>query len=488
MSSLSKDLISIRKHRKISINDVFEKSRIPVNTVESIENGSIFNEFAHNRTYLRGFLRTYARTLGIRDEDMSEALDHYEKGTYKGFLVEKYLKNDTSEPPEGQADKTGAAGASAGASEGIEGGPKAHGEGAKGPDRSMKDRTIKDVERLDKSLHRSKATVSTGDESEYIQSGTHRSENIEARRPPTATSVDWANTLHHINQAESKNGLYIGILIVLLVLGAGSYFTYTYFFSNGVAPFPGDEDTRPPLDDSGETAPGMADTLQSTQQPSDQPPVQQSPQPPQEQPEDQEAGESIEGTITGQQPEEDDPQDGQVQDEETGEALGSEASEARPERLLVSDDGRDAGEQPEETPTAGTPETDTLQDPEPEGALQSTPGETVALADTLIVTVHADEHRLEPVRVRSDVDNMLRPYWIEQGEALRFPFVDLIQISGELQDMQVIINGHVIEDIEPLLNENRMLTLDRTYLASHPGLWNDEGAHTFEESDLITFD
>ncbi|MCH8485931.1 MAG: helix-turn-helix domain-containing protein [Candidatus Cyclonatronum sp.] len=89
MAQLQDDLILIRQQLKLSADDIHDKTRLSTLIIRQIEDGSIF-ESDQNKTYIRSFVRTYARALGIRDEDMIEALDQMETGTYQGYLVQKY--------------------------------------------------------------------------------------------------------------------------------------------------------------------------------------------------------------------------------------------------------------------------------------------------------------------------------------------------------------------------------------------------------------
>ena len=67
MSVLSQELCALRKERKLSIQDVYEKTRIDVQTIEAIEDGSIFHHEDKNKPYLRSFIRTYAKAIQVAD-------------------------------------------------------------------------------------------------------------------------------------------------------------------------------------------------------------------------------------------------------------------------------------------------------------------------------------------------------------------------------------------------------------------------------------
>ncbi|MDR9417775.1 helix-turn-helix domain-containing protein [Gracilimonas sp.] len=90
--SLGKDLASIRKSQNLSLEDIQNAIKIPMDTLESIEDDSIFSDPSKNKTYIRSFVRSYAKVLKIEDEKIVQALDEVEEGNYSGDI----FKNDTS--------------------------------------------------------------------------------------------------------------------------------------------------------------------------------------------------------------------------------------------------------------------------------------------------------------------------------------------------------------------------------------------------------
>ncbi|MDR9415226.1 MAG: helix-turn-helix domain-containing protein [Gracilimonas sp.] len=100
--SLGKDLASIRKSKNITIEDVQNAIKIPLDILTSIEDDSIFSDPNRNKTYLRSFVRSYAKLLKIDDEDIVQALDEVEAGTYSGNIFPE-SKKDT--PPIDIEDK-----------------------------------------------------------------------------------------------------------------------------------------------------------------------------------------------------------------------------------------------------------------------------------------------------------------------------------------------------------------------------------------------
>lgn len=99
--SLGKDLASIRKSKNLTLEDVQNAIKIPVDTLNSIEDDSIFSEPNRNKTYIRSFVRSYAKLLKIDDKDIVRALDEMEAGTYSGNLFP-----ESQESEEKQSDIT----------------------------------------------------------------------------------------------------------------------------------------------------------------------------------------------------------------------------------------------------------------------------------------------------------------------------------------------------------------------------------------------
>ncbi len=92
------------------------------------------------------------------------------------------------------------------------------------------------------------------------------------------------------------------------------------------------------------------------------------------------------------------------------------------------------------------------------------------LPDTLSILLYAAYGKLEPVRVYTDIMNEINPYWIEEGNALRFNFVNDIQIRGQFSRIVLFLNGHVITNFrEQFYNpETRLVEINRSYFEGEP--------------------
>lgn len=85
--SLGKDLATLRKNQNLSLEDIQNAVKIPLDTIKSIESDDIFEDPNMNKTYIRSFVRSYAKVLKLDDEDVVKALDDMEVGIYSGDLL-----------------------------------------------------------------------------------------------------------------------------------------------------------------------------------------------------------------------------------------------------------------------------------------------------------------------------------------------------------------------------------------------------------------
>ena len=104
--SLGKDLASIRKSQNLTLEDIQNAVKIPLHTLKSIEDDSIFSDTSENKTYIRSFVRSYAKVLKIDDKGVVKALDEMEAGTYSGSLLDAPHDYERPDSPDFFSDKT----------------------------------------------------------------------------------------------------------------------------------------------------------------------------------------------------------------------------------------------------------------------------------------------------------------------------------------------------------------------------------------------
>ena len=344
MASLGTDLARIRKERELSLQELHEATKIPMRILRSIEDDSIFTDLDENATYIRSYVRGYAKALSIDDRQIIHALDKREKNAYAGSL-QKILDN----PPEESSD-----------SETIEE------KESSAPNTQPKDDSKGEM------VH---------DHSPEFQSDS-KTKSSSRRTTPRSTSpdrseirsVDWADIGQRFRPLQSfQPKTIIGAGFLLVIILVGSYFL---FFNSA------DENT------------GSNDQQASA----------------------------------------------------VKESSAATSQDEAPQLNLVPETTKTASD------TVDSEQTDTLIGI----SQQNQPLE--ALPDTLEMIVYAAYGRLEPVRVYTDIMDSINPYWIEQGDAMRFEFVNEIRIRGTFDNITLILNGHVVENFrEQFYNDQTRL-------------------------------
>ena len=92
MSKFYKELKELRESRKISLDEISERTKINVQYLQDIEKGS-FEDI--ETPYLRLFLRAYAEEIGSDSQRALEQLDSYAGGS-QASMVQNNILNDNS--------------------------------------------------------------------------------------------------------------------------------------------------------------------------------------------------------------------------------------------------------------------------------------------------------------------------------------------------------------------------------------------------------
>jgi len=328
MSSLGNDLATIRKRQHLTIEDIRDKTKIPIHILESIEDNSIFTDVEENITYIRSYVRGYGKALKLNDDLVVDALDQMEIGTYDGLLLKSVTGKGREEKP---AEPTGQPG-------------------------------VDQEETVEKEKDIPTARGPGVEESAPDQ------ETEKMPEPPSVSSVDWADMGKRFAPLQSKSRIWIGIVFVLAIIAVVLFF---FVYQNSPT------------------------TINN---------------------------ESGESPVNLTQP------------------------EVAPDSLQVDLSQAESEQQNGQTELTRT-ETRTT------------------LADTLTMLVYAAYGKLEPVRVYSDLMGNINPYWIEQGEAIQFEFVNEIRIRGQYSRMALLFNGHLVENFRNRFysNETRMLEINRSF-------------------------
>lgn len=230
MESIHSDLVKIREKSGLTISDISRKTRIPEHLIKDIEKGTIFENAEKQKTYLRSFVRAYAKTIGIKDDDIIRSLDAYEQGSYAGFLYKKYLHVPGSEPTEG-----------------IEGDEQA--------DTTEDDGDFNDSE---SSTLKPGPTSTIGAE-EFSRPDPSRHYNKTTPPPPKIDSVDWAFVGTRLGNINSNVILYLMIILIAGALIIGGFYAFDYYMSEQEAG--SDESPSTQVTTPGSTTTAAADTV-----------------------------------------------------------------------------------------------------------------------------------------------------------------------------------------------------------------------------------
>jgi len=342
MASLGNDLASIRKEKNLSLDDIHEATKIPKHIISAIEDDSIFSDYNENPTYIRSYVRGYAKALSIEERDIIYALNKQQKGSYAGSLG----KNDEVSPK-----KT---------FEYDEENEEEKNEGKQ----TENDEMVHD---------HSPAFTSKKDDTSSEDSKSHEHQS------PEVESVDWADMGRRFQPLNSTTPkIWVGVVVVVLIAAVGVAF---HFYQSG-----------------------------------------------------------------------------------SKNANNTSATSNQTESSTVSSDSLQLNLTP---PATG----DSMQLSEIAGdSTQNQSKALDALPDTLNLIVYAAYGKLEPVRVYTDIMKNINPYWIEQGSALRFPFVNEVHIRGQYSRMVLMLNGHLIQNFkEQFFNpETRLLEIHRSFFQEDP--------------------
>lgn len=220
MPSLGNDLASKRKELSLSVEDVHQSTKIPIAILKSIEDDSIFSTLDENKTYIRSYIRSYAKAVKIGDDQIIRALDQTEKGDYTGL----------SGQPE---------------------------------DADLADEAKEDTSAAKKANEKREESESPGKVSEKPPSaGEGRQQKQKQKQPVSATpkvsSVDWADLGRKFTPLQSKSRLGIGLILLFLAIAATAFiiFYQAYYINDGAG-------TEPAQNASAETVDTpYADSLQ----------------------------------------------------------------------------------------------------------------------------------------------------------------------------------------------------------------------------------
>lgn len=85
-SSFESDLRAAREARGLSLDEIQRDTRIPVDVLRRFEEGHLVGDPSYNPVYLKAFLTSYAKAVGVPVSDVLEAYEAHQAGRYQGEL------------------------------------------------------------------------------------------------------------------------------------------------------------------------------------------------------------------------------------------------------------------------------------------------------------------------------------------------------------------------------------------------------------------
>lgn len=203
MPSIGKDLAKIRTSLGLTLQDIQATIKIPMATLEKIENGTIYEDSEHGKTYVRSFIRSYGRALNIDSEVMINGLNQQESGNYNQLLWNHYEAGQQSSSFKKFAfDKV------------------------ESTDEDQDELNQKELDAdPDKKAPKNKPSSNLSDKKELIVPETPKK---VPSSPTPAVSVNWADMGRRFTESKKATPVWIFVtlilIVILLVIG---YFIYS---------------------------------------------------------------------------------------------------------------------------------------------------------------------------------------------------------------------------------------------------------------------
>ena len=87
-STFEADLRAVREERGLSLDEIQRETRIPVDVLRRFEEGGLVGDPTYNDVYLRAFLQSYAKAVGLPVAKVMDAYQQHTAGSYSGGLAD----------------------------------------------------------------------------------------------------------------------------------------------------------------------------------------------------------------------------------------------------------------------------------------------------------------------------------------------------------------------------------------------------------------
>ena len=93
------DLRATREARGLSLPEIQQQTRIPVDVLRRFEDGDLVGDPTYNEVYLKAFLQSYAKAVGLSPSTIIAAYAAQQAGNYAGSLHPDYEPGSAPTPP-----------------------------------------------------------------------------------------------------------------------------------------------------------------------------------------------------------------------------------------------------------------------------------------------------------------------------------------------------------------------------------------------------
>lgn len=99
-STFEADLRAVREDRGLSLDEIQQQTRIPVDVLRRFEEGDLVDDPTYNAVYLKAFLQSYAKAVGLPTSDVLAAYDAHKAGSYDDSLRSGAGSGEAPAPPQ----------------------------------------------------------------------------------------------------------------------------------------------------------------------------------------------------------------------------------------------------------------------------------------------------------------------------------------------------------------------------------------------------
>ena len=98
-SRFETDLQAVRAARGLSLSQIQQETRIPVDVLRRFEDGELIGDPTYNQVYLKAFLKSYSKAVGLSSSSVLAAYQAQQGGGYDGSLHPDFRRSSGATAP-----------------------------------------------------------------------------------------------------------------------------------------------------------------------------------------------------------------------------------------------------------------------------------------------------------------------------------------------------------------------------------------------------